>query len=430
MGYETYKITGLLPKPTYTTIDIPLSKDKFLSNENWVVQIKENGAVNMINKHNAVEFLDMSLLNFCSDAGTEYSSMTLFCEQPDAQSISFDITLKEVVKFSLYESATIVVKCKTRSITVTINYVLPKDENQLLVRVSINNQQDNWRLQAGFPITASTEIVMDSQFDMVNMSFFRHPYHGHQKFIATYLASRQNGYIVANRGLPEIDLIWEKRLFLTLLRSTSTLGDWGVFGVETAKEKGPHTFEYSIIPYFDGNFVSEDTLNFNQAVEIAHEFNAPLVATQILEYETRGPLSAPFLDLSSSAIQQLFTPISAYYKGGGTVETGFNLNPKGPRPNLFPARYSFMKLYPTDSLFLSALKKAEDRDSTILRCYNPTTKMVTGRVYFENKKIRQAYYTNLNEERIEEIDVIENTVDNYLTFPVAHKKIITLELVF
>jgi alpha-mannosidase/mannosylglycerate hydrolase len=430
MGYDTYEITGLLPNPTYTILDLEYSEDKFISNEHWVVQINENGAVNMINKHNAAEYLEMNLLNFCSDAGTEYQSMTLFCEQPAPQSQSFEVTLKEVLKFPLYESATLVVKCKTRSITLTVNYVLPKSENQLLVRVAMNNLQDNWRLQAGFPILPSTEIIMDSQFDIVNMSFYRQPYHGHQKFIATYLASKQNGYIVANRGLPEIDLIWEKRLYLTLLRSVTTLGDWGVFGVDTAKVKGHHSFEYSIIPYFDGTLLSEDTLSFKQAVEIANEFNAPLVATQILEYETRGPLSAPLLDLSSSAIHQLFNPIYAYYKGGGTVETGFNMNPKLPRSNLFPARYSFMKLYPTDSLFLSALKKAEDRDSVILRCYNPTLTEVIGRVYFENKKILQAFYTNLNEERIADIDVKENTVDNYLTFLTASKKIITLELVF
>jgi mannosylglycerate hydrolase len=86
-----------------------------------------------------------------------------------------------------------------------------------------------------------------------------------------------------------------------------------------------------------------------------------------------------------------------------------------------------MELSPTDSLFLSALKKAEDRDTVILRTYNPSNNFIEGKVSFRNKKIKKAFYTNLNEERLEEIQ-IENTP--YLSFNVSSRKIVSLELLF
>jgi alpha-mannosidase len=240
--------------------------------------------------------------------------------------------------------------------------------------------------------------------------------------------SHYQGLIIANRGLPELDLVWNKNLYVTLLRAVSTLGDWGVFGINSAQEKGFHELEYSLIPFFEGQYDTENTLSYTEATQVVNEFNTPLIATQILDHETRGPLPETLLDLGSSFVNQLFRSQPLYFKGGGTVEDNFDINPKLPRSNLFPANYSFIELYPTENLILSALKKAEDRETVIMRTYNPSISKVEGKVLFRNKKIIKAFYTNLNEERLEEIQIDNNTP--HLSFLVPPKKIVTLELLF
>jgi len=85
----------------------------------------------------------------------------------------------------------------------------------------------------------------------------------------------------------------------------------------------------------------------------------------------------------------------------------------------------FFKIEPED-LVLSAVKKCDSRDSVILRFFNPTEKDLDGKIKFW-QPIKQAWLTNLNEERQEKIQANSN---GELSLKVEHKKIITLELTF
>jgi mannosylglycerate hydrolase len=76
------------------------------------------------------------------------------------------------------------------------------------------------------------------------------------------------------------------------------------------------------------------------------------------------------------------------------------------------------------NLILSAFKKAEDRDSFILRLYNPTPRAIRSEVRFY-ARIKKAWLTTLNEEREKPIAVTNGKTVN-LTVPKG--KIITLEL--
>lgn len=75
-----------------------------------------------------------------------------------------------------------------------------------------------------------------------------------------------------------------------------------------------------------------------------------------------------------------------------------------------------------DKLILSAFKKAEDRDSVIMRLFNPTDETVKSKLGFIADPTA-AYYTNLNEERLEKIDISQ-------PINVGAHKIVTIELEF
>ena len=83
--------------------------------------------------------------------------------------------------------------------------------------------------------------------------------------------------------------------------------------------------------------------------------------------------------------------------------------------NLVPARIEPI---------VSALKKAEDRESYILRLYNPTKDTLKGRVKMA-AAVKKAYLTNLNEQRESELTVAD---ENTIFLDVATNKIVTLEI--
>ena len=88
-----------------------------------------------------------------------------------------------------------------------------------------------------------------------------------------------------------------------------------------------------------------------------------------------------------------------------------------------PKRLSFLEVGP-EAISLSALKKCDERDSIILRLFNPTDDQVEGlvRCYWP---VAEAWLTNMNEERREKLKVDGNCVP----VPFGKKQIVTLELV-
>ena len=74
---------------------------------------------------------------------------------------------------------------------------------------------------------------------------------------------------------------------------------------------------------------------------------------------------------------------------------------------------------------ISAFKKAEDRDSIIIRFYNPTYSNVKAEITVPGT-MREVYKVNLNEERLEKIETFKGKC---LEVSVPPKKICTLELI-
>jgi alpha-mannosidase len=85
-----------------------------------------------------------------------------------------------------------------------------------------------------------------------------------------------------------------------------------------------------------------------------------------------------------------------------------------------------MEIKPQD-LHLSSLKHAEDRDSIIVRVYNPTKRDISGHIK-SFKKPKSVTYVNLNEEPL----TVPNPklIEDEISFSAKAKKIITMEIIF
>lgn len=95
----------------------------------------------------------------------------------------------------------------------------------------------------------------------------------------------------------------------------------------------------------------------------------------------------------------------------------------GKQKGLLPLDKSFLSIE-GNNLILSAFKKAEDRDTVIIRMYNPSEHDITGKLTL-GFEFQDGFIVNMREERIEQLKVMDRT----LSFPAGHGKIISVELV-
>jgi mannosylglycerate hydrolase len=175
-----------------------------------------------------------------------------------------------------------------------------------------------------------------------------------------------------NRGLPEIDQTpqknWSPHITLTLLRCVGQLsarGDGPGISTPDAQCPGKHTFEYAVS-------MTKGDWKQGQVWKQAHQFNVPLIAVQC--------------------------------------------PPDGARP----AARSFVTVEPAE-LVVTAIKRAEDRDTLVLRFFNITDEPVPeGRIGLPGAK--RLRLVNLNEEPQEEW-----REGDRLDLEVGAKKIVTVE---
>jgi alpha-mannosidase len=90
-----------------------------------------------------------------------------------------------------------------------------------------------------------------------------------------------------------------------------------------------------------------------------------------------------------------------------------------------PQESSFLKI-DNYNIVIDALKKAEDKDSIILRFHNPTNKKQNVTISADFFKIKNAYYVNFLEERKGKIPIGQK---NKIKLTVEKKKIVTIEFI-
>jgi mannosylglycerate hydrolase len=186
------------------------------------------------------------------------------------------------------------------------------------------------------------------------------------------------GIALLNNSLTEYELREDERntLYLTLFRAMGNMivTWWEAVGVFSGKDGSQllrtMEFEYSIYPH-EGDWKQADV--YGEA-------------------------------------EKLNVPVAMYQISGSTAGT-------------LPEKLGFLSVEP-ENLILSAFKKAEDRNSYILRLFNPTAEALSGKIKLA-ANIKEAFITNLDEERITGLQLKAGE----LFIEAESNKIITVEVV-
>jgi alpha-mannosidase len=389
-GYALYYVIPAEPDDEWSEEDElkRIQAMRVFENESLLVEIGADGTLGIEQIAGPPGFPDLHLLRDDTDVGDAYvyrapegdESLT-----PDSSMLEIEPTsANEVyVSYEVYHTIDLPqylqrhVRRRGGPLALTSRLTLVRGVPRLDVQTVFENTHNNHRLRVLFPTDIDAEHASaDGQFDIVKRRIVPHsswtnPSNCQPQQGFVDISCESHGLTIANRGLPEYEILRDERntIALTLLRSTGEIGDWGDFPTPGGQCRGWHTAEYSIIPH--GGALEESDAQIE-----ARNFNAPLEAVQTGVHEGRLPPTASFLSV---------TP---------------------------------------ERLVLSAVKKAERSDGLIVRAYNPFDTPVHG-VVQSVFPIRAAHGTNLSEERQEELSVGS---DGTVRLNVGEKQIVTLEL--
>jgi alpha-mannosidase len=413
MGYKAWYLKESAPGLTANPGPcVSVTKDSL---ENYIlrVNINENGTLDVLHKKTGLHLKGIHYFEDCADAGDEYDFSPILKDAPlTTKSLKASVKTETIggykavahVSLSWPLPVSLAKDRKSRSTRKTKTPIsceisLLAGERRIEFKTTIDNQIMDHRLRAVFPTTLKTDrISVESKFDVIDRPFTftaKTPWAQaplntrHQEHFAS-LSDGKNGVSFLNKGLPEYEVQPAKKgadYHLTLLRSVGWLsradlltrnGNAGpAFETPEAQCLGKHAFEYAAV-FHEGDW---EQANIQRE---AYDYSTPVVAAshyhQVRDW--RGPARIP-------------------------DEAGFvSLNP--------------------DSLVLTALKKAEEGDSLVLRFYNPGTKEIEGFLDF-GFDIREANLLRLDETPLKKMKIREN---HLVFFSIKPKQIMTVEAVW
>ncbi len=295
---------------------------------------------------------------------------------------------------------------KTASCTIRSRLTLNRDEGFLRVRTEVRNRTRDHRLRVHFKAPVGAQFaVADCPFDVVARPS-RTPAEWNRRVnvnpMRTFVAASngEQGLAVLARGIYAQELTPEGTLALTLLRCTGRISAGDVNcptegqGTEDSQLLGSHEFEYALFP-FSGDWRGA------LLQRTAEEFTLPMRALQVPVDPKRLEGGRPW-----TAEDRMEFPVRV------RPGTGADL----------PASRSFLALN-NPHLVLSALKQAENRDSVIVRLYNPTDRPRACTVRID-RPVAACWICRLDETRLREIKTGDA---GQVRLSLKAKQILTLE---
>jgi mannosylglycerate hydrolase len=419
-GYAVYKV---VPKTTFlrqTGVDFPparkstgetlLKSPLVLENEFLRVQMNANGSFDLHDKATGRQFKDMNYFEDSGDRGDYWSFIPPFDDRifttrsapartwvadngPLAATLAAEI--KIMLPAYTHKPAHLSEREVRRSteekeITITTFVTLRRGARRVDIKTVIDNTIEDHRMRVMFP----THVQADYASAAGHFTVDRRPVTPVKDATGEYwpemqtlpmqsfvdVSDAKSGVALLTNCIGEYEAMpdEERTVALTLFRSTRNmmlggLDMWADFPDQKGGQSlGRHTFQYTVYPHA-GNWDTGGV--YAQAVD----FNVPLIPMQTARHEFG------------------------------------HLPPAG---GLFELK--------SDKFVVSCFKKCEDRETYILRGFNPSTRADRGFVHF-SAPVKGAWLANLNEERGKPLEVVGG---HDVKIHVPSNRIYTIEVEF
>ena len=372
IGYRTFAVR----KQTASVKTAVRYTDRTAENDWIAVKFNDNGTIDVTNKKTGRVFREQNLFEDTKDQGNLYNyAQPAGDVAATSRNAKAEISLFEVTPFSVTFKAVVPLAIDADITT----YVTVSDKiARVDIRTVVTNRAENHRLRALFSTDIeATTVLAEGQFDLVRRTVvpaptWKNPCNAQrdQAFVTIEADKGGDALMIANRGLCEYEALRDghNTLAIALLRCVGQIGDWGVFPTPLGQCKGTYTLEYSIVPY--------------STEERAAAYGLGYV-----------------------------------YAGGATVAIGTDIH-GGSMANA-----TDYVSFDNEFIRMSAFKKAEDSDATILRLFNISEQPQHVCIRL-GEMFRHAAQTDMAERTVGQMS-IEN---GNLELDVPAKKILTFSL--
>jgi len=300
LGFKTFAWVPSSSKSDQAPHSSLVALDHGMANEFISVHIHEDGSYDVTDKRSQQTFKGLGRYEDCGDIGNEYvfrqpdgdialttkgvpARITLIenepyriryeivheWEIPAAADASFEEEKRKMVPFRKRQAARSKETLPFRIVTIL---TLEQSGKGVQVSASFNNQAKDHRLRVLFPTGLEAKTLhADSVFeaaerDIIPASEWINPSNAQHQHAFVSVSDGKSGLTVANKGLNEYEVLRDglNTIAVTLLRSVSELGDWGVFPTPEAQCLGEHTVEFAIYPH-EGTVV--ESMTFAEAYQ-------------------------------------------------------------------------------------------------------------------------------------------------------------------
>ncbi|GGO00613.1 alpha-mannosidase [Saccharibacillus kuerlensis] len=225
---------------------------------------------------------------------------------------------------------------------------LERESKGPTITASFDNQAFDHRLRVLFPSGLKADRhLADSIFEAAERDTkpapeWINPSNAQHQHAFVGVSDGSFGLTAANKGLNEYEVLQDDAgtLAVTLLRSSSELGDWGVFPTPEAQCLGPHTAEFALFPHA-GNTIESGTY------AEAYQYQTPWFVTQTSMQKGPLPASGQLLEWSGDSLAFSAAKLSEEY--GDVVLRWYNLS-QAPSDFVLRLNFPHAAMYESDIL--------------------------------------------------------------------------------
>lgn len=395
MGYKTYLI-----KESEFMIEKEYEAVNKIDNDFYEIEVNENGTLKILDKKINKTFDNVLLMENGGDEGDEYDFSPLVDEKLIFNThVKAEYSIKKnkfnnEIKISYRLDVPKNIESRKNSnidgyVDFNISINVPNDKARIDIVFDIDNQACDHRIRTYIPTNIASKFsVSDNQFGYIKRDVYdeamdvwekegwdERPDSIYPMLTFVGLSDDKHGVAVLTNSTREFEIVGEKfdTIAITLFRSVGFLGK-----EEMIRRPGrPSGIK---LPTPDSQLIGNITMDFAIAT---HE---------------KSTLEANVANMA----KQYLTPMVTYNK------MPYNAMKLNDSEVSTPYSYSLLKQC-DENLVLSVIKKAEKEEGLIIRMYNPNEYEESTNLLFD-RSIKEAVKANLNERKIEKINIEDNSI--------------------
>ncbi len=332
-------------------VDIEKPETARIENEFFIVSLQADGTFELLDRRNGARYNGLNRFVDEGDRGDEYT----FSSIPGTPPVQARLVRAQVQRGRIWQSMEIELEMNIPARTaedrgqrsdemvclpIFTRVTLLNGVPRLDIHTRVSNQAEDHRLRAHFPAPFTVKTALhDGHFEVVERSAgvpetmedcYEQPQPETAQRAFTAVESDGTGLLIANRGLPEVEVLQNEQgnseVALTLLRCVGWLsrGDFPERGghagpgmaTPEAQMKGSWSFDYAVIP-----FAVTDRLGaFGQA----YAFQAPLCAVSASLHSAELHSRGTFLHVEPNDF--VISAVKSTEDGNGWIARGYNLS--------------------------------------------------------------------------------------------------------